>query len=267
MSLAQEADKRGPAARPVVSRYLNAAADVEDRIVREGRRMPISAAEEWKHGYQAKAYPKGIAPREPTQLQMADQAIAGRAKDLIDATAVGYTATDPEVAAKFMLAKRDYGMSKTATRMLEGAEGRAEARNMMSPSDKAATAVAAIATGNPLGALATGFANRQVRVRAASTLAVGARSLSQVADKLSYLVRNDPGKLGPYGAVLSNALRRGGQQAFDAHAFVLGQSDPGFQALVQELGKEQPKLLRGYTVPIDTSTPLVFPDERDPDEQ
>jgi len=69
-------------------------------------------------------------------------------------------------------------------------------------------------------------------------------------------VRNQPGKLGPYGAVLSNALRRGGQQAFDAHAFVLGQSDPGFQALVQELGKEQPKLLRGYTVPIDTSTGL-----------
>jgi hypothetical protein len=48
-----------------------------------------------------------------------------------------------------------------------------------------------------------------------------------------------------------------------AHAFVLGQSDPGFPAFVQELGKEQPKVLCGDTVPVDTSTPLLFPGENE----
>ncbi len=41
-----------------------------------------------------------------------------------------------------------------------------------------------------------------------------------------------------YGPILATALQRGGQKEYDSRVFVLGQTDPGFQQLQQDLAKE-----------------------------
>jgi hypothetical protein len=56
-------------------------------------------------------------------------------------------------------------------------------------------------------------------------------------DLLQKLVISNPGALGKYGVILSNAFRNGGQQGLAAHAFVLGQTDPEFQQMQQKLGE------------------------------
>jgi hypothetical protein len=68
-----------------------------------------------------------------------------------------------------------------------------------------------------------GLLNHFARTRGASTVAWGSH---QLADKVAWLATTDPQRLGKYGAVLSNVLQSGGQDALAAHLFVIGQTDP-----------------------------------------
>ena len=61
---------------------------------------------------------------------------------------------------------------------------------------------------------------------------------STPSEKLQNLARTSLKTLGAYGSILSGALQRGGQKEYDGRVFVLGQTDPGFQQLQQDLAKE-----------------------------
>jgi hypothetical protein len=235
--LALKAGQGGPALRPVQARY--------DQAIVDAMGIPgnasFSEAEAIKRGYQSAA---NYARLSPSLAGEADINIASAARQAIeDAADQAATRHGGQLADRFRAAKDLFGKSAQALELTEGAQGRALARNLASPSDKAAAMMAAAqaqaagksgAQSGLIGAV-TGAVNNQVRRRTASTLAVGARSAS---DKLQQLAITAPGKLGLYGSVLAGALERGGQEAFNAHAYVLGQTDPGFQALQQKLTGE-----------------------------
>jgi hypothetical protein len=56
--------------------------------------------------------------------------------------------------------------------------------------------------------------------------------------QLQRIAMTTPGRLGRYGGILTGALAQG-SDAFAAHAYVLGQTDPEFQKLQQKLANEK----------------------------
>ena len=174
---AVEASKLGPSAANKVEQYLAAAQQVEKDMASSGRYGSFTQGEQWKRGYQETAYPKGRSPIDPTPAQVADQRIASIARQQVEDAAEKAAAGGPDLQA-FLKAKSDYGASRTAERMLEGASGREAARNLASPSDKALGIGTLLATGNAPAAVAAAAANHVLRTRAASSLSV---LLDQVA--------------------------------------------------------------------------------------
>lgn len=237
MDLATQAEGRGPGAAPLVRKYT---AEAEAVMKRPEQNITFSQAEEWKRGFQDRV---NYGKKNPSALQQGDQELANASRQLVeDEAEKAAQASGSDVADRFMQAKNAYGYASKAADMAEGALGRQEARNIASPSDKyagGAALVAGLLTGHPLagaaGAVVVGAANKLVRDRAASTTAVAAQSLSQ---RVAQIAQTSPRKLGAYGAVLAGALQRGGQSAFDAHMYVLGQTDPKFQELTKKLSEE-----------------------------
>lgn len=236
--LALKANKGGPALKGVQNAYDDAIMDVMGQVPGNAS---FSDAEAIKRGYQSAA---NYARLNPSLQGEADINIASAVRQSIeDAADKAANAMGSDVSDRFRTAKDLFGKSAQALELTEGAHGRALARNLASPSDKAAAMMAAAQAEGAgksgtqaglLGAL-SGAVNNQVRRRAASTLAVGARSAS---DKLLLLTQTNPAKLGEYGSILAGALQRGGQDAFNAHAYVLGQTDPKFREMQQKLDEE-----------------------------
>jgi hypothetical protein len=236
--LAGEAEARGPGAAPLVKKYLAEAEAVSNR---PEQNLTFSQAEEWKRGFQDRV---NYAKRNPSVAQQGDEQLAQAARNVVETEAqAAAQKSGTDLADRFMLAKTTYGNAAKAADMAEGGLARAEARNIASPSDKftaGGALVTGVLTGHPLagvaGAVVAPVVNKVVRERAASTMAAGAQSLSQ---KVARLAQTSPAKLGGYGQILAGALQRGGQDAFDAHMYVLGQTDPKFQALTKKLSEEQ----------------------------
>jgi hypothetical protein len=179
LDAAVEEAKHGPAAQARVNQYLDAAQALEADAAQSGPTGTFSQGEAYKQGYQKTAYPKGKPPIDPTPAQVVDQRIASIARQQIE-DAAEQAAQSGDFAA-FLKAKADYGASKTAKRILAGAEGRAEARNLASPSDKMSSFLTYLATQNPVTAAAVGVGNKLVRERAASSLAVAADKLAGIS--------------------------------------------------------------------------------------
>ncbi len=199
LDAAVEESKRGPASNATVEKYLNAARDIEERIKSEPPTGTFSEGEQWKRGYQDVAYPKGRAPIDPSPGQVADMDIAAIARRHIE-DAADQAAQGSGAAERFVEAKKDYGAARTAERLTTGAEARAEARNLASPSDKAAALATLATTANPAMAIGVGAANNLVRTRAASTLATGADWLAR---------RRTTGTAGASGPPIAAAEIRG----------------------------------------------------------
>jgi hypothetical protein len=243
VGLIQDAQRAGPKAGPIVDALSN---DLGEFIKQVPGTASFTDAEAIKRGYWAAAQ-KALnkLPRDRTAADDVSIMLGGIVKDSIEkqAEAAANAVAQPQLLKDFLDAKKLYGSSEGLLGIAGRAEGRAFARNLASPSDKltAATEFAnskAAGSGDVVsgvkGMLASAI-NNQVRRRAASTLAAGANAVST---KIQRLATTSPGTLGAYGSILSGALERGGQQAFNAHVFTLGQTDPKFQALQQKLAQE-----------------------------
>lgn len=177
---ADEAGKYGPSAAPRVEQLRSAAEQARaeaSQLPRRfvggkalGRTLTPEQAELWKQGYQQTAYPRGAAPMSPTPAQATDMEIAALAKksteDALDNQMAG-----TGIGNDFRAAKSNYGNAKRISKILQGAEGREESRDMTgSLTDKLM-----LVTHGPLAAIA----HHEAAGRLPSTLAVGSRLLGR----------------------------------------------------------------------------------------
>lgn len=229
--LASDVDRQGPGMARVANKFRAAANEVD---LNPNSVLKPSEAVDWKRGYQE---PVNWAKANPSAAQQGDIELAGAAKEFAADSVSKADTLQPGIRAAYDAANKDLHLGLTAESMTEGAAAREAARNILSPSDKAALALAA-SHGKGVTGTAMALANKFVRGRAASTLAVTAKTAS---DKLAQMATTAPERLGRFGPILANALRSpGGQQAFAAHTFTLAQTDPEFSALMQRLGNEKP---------------------------
>ena len=200
----------------------------------------FSSAEALKRGYQDAALPalaKLAGTRSP--VEQAQVQIAGIMRDAVEQQAdkaAGAQLT-PELSEAWKHAKDMQSKALAFLPQAQGGEARALARNMASPSDKLAAAMGVMSSATKgesqlvggVKAAVFGFANNQIRRRAASTLAVGAQG---TAESLEALVRASPQQFGAQGAVLGTALAKS-PEAFNAATYVLGQMAGPVQDYIQ----------------------------------
>jgi hypothetical protein len=238
-SMVDEANRvlgqKGPGANGVASRLHAAAQDILDTPGAD--RMSFAQAEQWKTTYAQNAKWDKVRQTPPI---VGDKEVASTFRQGVENEAEK-AAQGTDLADRFLDAKRQSGLAQKANEIAEGADGRRMGRNIVSPSGTAVQlggAMTAVASGNPAGvipALASGLAYQFAKTRAPAALAVSAKG---TGDLLQRLVVSNPAALGKYGAILSNVFHSGGQSALDAHAYVLGQTDPQFQQLQQKLGEQ-----------------------------
>lgn len=122
---------------------------------------------------------------------------------------------------------RLYGSLADLDRGVASAAGRQMARNVLSPSDKAAAMATALATHNPIAAGAAAGANHAVNTYGNQIAAKG-------LDRLGQALQAAPEKLGRFAAPLQNAAARG-PSALAAAQFVLSTQDPEFRQMLKNL--------------------------------
>jgi hypothetical protein len=155
---------------------------------------------------------------EPGEVGEAHEGVASilrkSAEDAIDRQMPGAAPDVQAIGAQFKPTKEALGPVIEASRAANQGVGKLSRSRAISMTDVIATA----GGGGWMGLL-----NHFARTRGASTVAWGSH---QLADKVAWLATTDPARLGKYGAVLSNVLQSGGQDALAAHLFVIGQTDP-----------------------------------------
>jgi hypothetical protein len=159
----------------------------------------------------------------------AQEAVASRVRQSIEDSVHNQAHLAPDEAAAFVPAKEQLSRVIQASNAASAGANRGLRNNAIGMRDMVAVAG---------GGAPAGIAMHVARTRGTATAA----SLAYAASgRLRQLAATNPAALGHYGAILSGALERGGEDAFNAHSFVLGQTDPGFQALQQRLaeGKDQ----------------------------
>jgi hypothetical protein len=171
-----------PGSRNIVNRLRDEADVIDSSLPRD---LPFGDAVNVRRGYDNKLnWLRGDPARGVEGDYQAAQAARESVYDAAQSAA-------PEGAQAFKDANRSYHLLSEAERMAGGAGGRAMARNLNSPSDKAAAGLGVLKAGlsgagpfkTALMGAAFGAGNKFVRNRAASSLAVGTDKLSGVLDK------------------------------------------------------------------------------------
>lgn len=224
---AVDANTMNPA---VANAFRNAADSVGAKPTDATGRLGLSQAENLKRSLQGMA--KSAYERlEPTEVgdshTQAASMMRQAVEDSIDqgAKASGDPVTKA-IASQFVPVKQQLGRIIEASKAATKGAAQASGRRVISPSDY----IAAAGGGAPAA-----VANHVLRTRGTSTAAWAARG---VADRLRALAATNPGRLGPYAAILVPALAKSPQD-FDANMFVLGQTDPKFQDFTKKLSEEQ----------------------------
>jgi hypothetical protein len=233
--MAQEADdllqREGPAALPVVNKLRQEAENIGTMPGPD--RMPFEVAEQYKTAFQRQGRYDKIR-NSPGEIGA--QEVAGVYRKAVEdeASKAAAQAGNPELAQRFMDAKKASGLAQKAADLSEGSEGRILARNQISPTGTA-TALTGVVTGHPIAGVVGGLAMSEVRKRAPASLAVAARGASNLLQRIA---ATDPSRLGVYGSILQRAFQTGGQKAYDSTSYVLSQTDPKYQELARKVTAE-----------------------------
>lgn len=215
---------------PAVENVFGDAADrIGSRPVDGNGKLGLQQAESLKRSSQGMAR-SSYSRLEPTEVGDAHEAVASTLRqaneDAIAQQAAGLN--DPAtkaIADNFVPVKQQLARIIPAANAADKGAAQAAARRMLSPSDYAAY----IGGGAPAAAL-----NHVLRTRGTSTVAWAAKG---VAEKLQTLAASNPARLGKYAAVLVPALQKSPED-FNAHMFVLGQTDPGFQEMSRKVAED-----------------------------
>jgi hypothetical protein len=155
-------------------------------------------------------------------------------EDAIDAGAAASGDVQTQaIAAQFKPIKEDLGNIIAASRAANKGAGKAAVARGVSLTDYAAAA-AGFAHGGAGEGSKLAILNHLARTRGPSTMSWAAHAAS---DKIAAIAKMNPAALGKYGAVLGAALQKGDSE-FNAHYFVLGQTDPEFRSLTEKLANE-----------------------------
>jgi len=167
--------------------------------------------------------------REMLEPVLAARAAAGEGLGSTAVQAVKQEITHPLTSLALGLHSAKLGVAKAA--------GNVARKIVTSPEAQQLGARALESAAEGVGALAARPAVAG-SVAAAAGLADKLAPKPSPAEKIQNIVRTNPQQLGVYGPILATALQRGGQKEYDSRVFVLGQTDPGFQQLQQDLAKE-----------------------------
>lgn len=229
--LAEAASVDANTMNPAVANAFQAAADsVGAKPTDATGHLGLSQAENLKRSLQGMAK-SAYEKLEPTEVGDAHTQAASMMRQAVeDSIDQGAKASgDPvtkAIASQFVPVKQQLGRIIEASKAATKGAAQASGRRVISPSDY----IAAAGGGAPAA-----VANHVLRTRGTSTAAWAARG---VADRLRALAATNPGRLGPYAAILVPALAKSPQD-FDANMFVLGQTDPKFQDFTKKLSEEQ----------------------------
>lgn len=239
-ALSKAAARKGPGADAQAAKYAAARDRVLEDIQNNGPNMSFEGAEAWKQGYQE---PINYAKVHKTAPEMGQIELAKASKLAVeDAAGNAASKFGGDLDANFLAAKERSGLAQTAVGMAEGAQGRASARNFVGPAAKAGPwlmAAGLLAHGNVGGAAVAAAAPPLVQFAKNRALGAGALGLRAASNTLMSVAKTEPWKLGPYAGILVNAMRNGGDDSFNANAYSLSQTDPGFQALAKQLGEQR----------------------------
>jgi hypothetical protein len=226
--------------------YKGLAEEIAKKPTLESGNLDLRQAERMKQALQEKARSEYTKIGGDTLAGNAKMDQASDLRQLIEDTIhkAGETSNDQEVkdlAAQFVPVKRQLGNVITADTAAAKGAAQAEKRANFGLRDVilgAPVLGAGMSTGNPMllakGAAMVG-ATHLLRTRGPATAAAGAYSLGKLMDR----VVSNPASLGPYGAVLSSAMQRGGQNAVHTTHFVLSQTDPAYQQHLDSLPDDE----------------------------
>lgn len=205
---------RGDPSQSNVVRQLER--EVENIIETSPSRIPVSAAEATKRGYQNKV--NWLSP----ESNPGNAAVSSVYKNEVENVA---KAADPKIAETFKSAKDTYGLLAPIE---EAASKRANqlAQHPFGGFNDMASGVIGGASGGAPGVAMGVAAKRALLPRAASAAAV-------TTDKVSKLLQSAPERLGKFAKPLQDAMSRGGNSLGVTH-FLLQSIDPEYQQLMQE---------------------------------
>lgn len=192
--------------------------EVQNIVGASQSKIPVSAAEQTKRGYQQK-----VNWNTPDTNPLNREA-SGVYKTAVEETA---TAANPALGNQFKAAKETYGLLSP---IQEAAEKRASTLKQQQIGGLLDLAAGAYGLSNPdsvTGTAALGFASRRfVLPRVASSAAV-------TMDKLSRVLKSSPQSLGKFSGVLQSASQRGGTAMAATH-FTLMQEYPEWREMMRQ---------------------------------
>jgi hypothetical protein len=214
--------------------YSSLSDELGQKPVDQAGQLGLKQAEAIKRSLQEKARYDKISGDTLMEGARKDAAstVRGAVEDAVDVA--GKSSNDPVTRAlsdSFVPLKEQLSRLIPASDAADRGAAMAARRRMFSLSDNLMGA-AKLGAGDGVGAGAGMVGNMMLRTRGTSTAAVIAKG---AADKLSHLAQTNPAVLGKYGAILSGAFQRGGQDALNANMYVLGQTDPEFTELTKKL--------------------------------
>jgi len=201
-----------PNTQGTVNQVLNQAKDFQGR-----GDVSMREAQRWKNLYK-------WDDRDPSTMALGKEA-TNKAKMIISnqmENAVEKSGAD-ELLSKYRDLKSKYGSAALAEEVAEKLTSRQAKNRTFSLTDYGSAAAGVVSQG-PRGA-AFGLANKVLRERGSSAVAVG-------ADKLSQTLRRNPTKFGKYSETLIKAVEKGPTSVGATH-YILWKNDPEYRETVE----------------------------------
>lgn len=165
--------------------------------------------------------------KDPGKLTAAQKALTELRRDLATKMDEGIESVRPDLSKEHSALKDQFHLFKEGEKVLDKSVARQSRNRDFSITDYFAANTVKPSGDNGFGLtnIAIGIANKQLRERGNSMLAVG-------ADKIAEVARRDPSRFGKYASTISQAAARGGTSLSVTH-FLLQQRDPEYRETVQ----------------------------------